>query len=283
MHIYHVDAFSSVAFSGNPAGVCPLEAPAPEEWMQQLAAEVNASETAFTHPLADGSYRLRWFTPTSEVDLCGHATLAAAHVINSAEHYPGRTVRLTPDERIRFSTNSGKLSAVVTETGITLDFPATPASAIPAPTSLARALGGTVPTWTGTSQFDLLVELADCDAVRSVAPDFNALTAMPYRGVIVTAAAEPSSDADFISRFFAPNVGVPEDPVTGSSHCTLAPFWTQRLGRKRLLGHQASQRGGYVGVELRGNRVGLHGQAITVFTSELATVAAPANTNFYNQ
>jgi predicted PhzF superfamily epimerase YddE/YHI9 len=264
--IYQVDAFTERPFAGNPAAVVPLERPAPEPWMRDLAAEMNLSETAFLWP--DGeAWRLRWFTPAAEVRLCGHATLASAHVL-------WETGRLGPAAPARFETLSGRLAARRGEDGIELDFPARPGEPVVPVPGLAAALGAS-PSSYARSADDYLVELADEWAVRALAPDFAALGALEVRGVIATAAADPGRDFDFVSRFFAPAVGVPEDPVTGSSHCTLAPFWSARLGRAELTGLQVSRRGGRVRTRLAGERVVLSGRAVTVFTGALAPAAAP--------
>jgi PhzF family phenazine biosynthesis protein len=255
---FHVDAFTARAFRGNPAAVCLLAAPRPARWMQSVAAEMNLAETAFVQPLA-GAFRLRWFTPLVEVDLCGHATLAAAHVLWTEGVAP-------PGELLRFRTRSGVLTAARARKGIELDFPARVASACAAPAGLARALGAT-PRFVGRNPDDLLVELASERAVRTLRPDLAAIARLAVRGVIVTARSR--GRVHFVSRFFAPAVGVPEDPVTGSAHCALAPFWAQRLGRTRLLGHQASARGGDVEVELAGDRVLLRGEAVTTVRGEL--------------
>jgi PhzF family phenazine biosynthesis protein len=255
---FHVDAFAAGPFRGNPAAVCLLAAPRPGKWMQSVAAEMNLSETAFVAPAA-GGFRLRWFTPTVEVDLCGHATLASAHVLWSEGLAPAT-------DGLRFRTRSGVLTATQRDGGIELDFPARPAAPCKAPAGLARALGAAV-RWVGRNQDDYLVELASERAVRELAPDLAAIARLPVRGVIVTAAA--ARQFDFVSRFFGPAVGVPEDPVTGSAHCAPAPFWADRLARPRLRGYQASVRGGVVETEVVGDRVRLLGTACTVVRGEL--------------
>jgi predicted PhzF superfamily epimerase YddE/YHI9 len=257
---FHVDAFTARAFRGNPAAVCLLSAPRPARWLQAVAAEMNLAETAFLQPLA-GAFRLRWFTPLVEVDLCGHATLAAAHVLWSEGVAP-------EGQLLRFRTRSGELTAARAGAGdrIELDFPARVARACKAPPGLARGLGAT-PRFVGRNPDDLLVELASERAVRELRPDLAALAKLPVRGVIVTARGRGRTH--FVSRFFAPRVGIPEDPVTGSAHCALAPFWGERLGRTRLHGHQASARGGDVEVELVGDRVLLRGDAVTTVRGEL--------------
>lgn len=257
--LWQVDAFTNRPFHGNPAAVCLLDEPRPDGWMQAVAAEMNLAETAFLLREDDG-FSLRWFTPTVEVDLCGHATLASAHFLWRDGH-------LKPAAEARFQTRSGVLTARERDGWITLDFPATPAAAAYPPHGLEDALG-TAPVEVGRSLFDLVVELEDEEAVRALAPDIPALALFPVRGVIVTARAR-GEEMDFVSRFFAPAVGVPEDPVTGSAHCTLGPWWAARLGRDDLVGYQASARGGVVRVEVRGDRVRLLGQAVTVLRGTL--------------
>ncbi len=257
--IVQVDAFTDTAFRGNPAAVCLLDGPASEEWMQAVALEMNLSETAFLHPVADG-FALRWFTPTVEVDLCGHATLASAHVLWTDGHLPLETTA-------RFHSSSGLLTARRTGHWIELDFPATPAEAVDPPDALLDALG--VPArWVGRNQFDYLVELESEAAIRGLRPDLTQIAQLPARGVMVTSRAE-SPEFDFVSRFFAPAVGIAEDPVTGSAHCTLGPFWSERLGKSELVAYQASQRGGTVRVRLEGDRVILGGQAVTTLRGDL--------------
>mgnify|MGYP005851360625 CR=1 FL=1 len=268
--IIQVDAFASRPFEGNPAAVCLLDRPARVSWMARVAREMNLSETAFVVPAPGGSattvvFGLRWFTPIVEVYLCGHATLAAAHALWE------RGV-VAPERSIRFETRSGPLQALRRPDGaIRLDFPALPIGRPQAPSEgLERMLG--VPIAQAiTSGMDWLIELESETDVTELRPDLTALATLPARGIIVTArAAEPESCGyDFVSRFFAPAVGVPEDPVTGSAHCRLAPFWADRLGRRQLIGRQLSARGGTVGVELEGERVGLVGYAVTVFRAEL--------------
>ncbi len=254
-----VDAFTAKPFAGNPAAVCLLAAPADDAWMQSVARELNLSETAFL--VREGSgYRLRWFTPAAEVALCGHATLASAHWL-------WESGAASEAEPIRFETRSGVLLAMKAGPWVALDFPAKPAAAAVPPEELARSLGA-APVAFGVSQFDALAELESEDAVRSLRPDVGALAALSYRGVIVTARAT-SPGFDFVSRFFAPQVGVPEDPVTGSAHCVLAPWWRAKLGKDDMVAFQASARGGAVKVGVRGERVLLGGQAVTVWKGEL--------------
>lgn len=255
-----VDAFTDRPFAGNPAAVCLLAKPADEAWMRDVAREMNLSETAFLTPDADG-YRLRWFTPAVEVALCGHATVASAHVLFESG-------ALAPSRTARFLTKSGLLTARRRDEWIELDFPAKPETATEAPPELLRALGTGGPSYVGIGEFDCLVELATEAEVRALQPDMGLLGALPYRGVIVTArAATPGYD--FVSRFFAPTVGVPEDPVTGSAHCCLGPYWKRKLGKDDFVAYQASARGGVIRVGVRGDRVLLGGQAVTVWRGEL--------------
>jgi predicted PhzF superfamily epimerase YddE/YHI9 len=263
--LFQVDAFTAEPFAGNPAAVCLLSEDADPGWMQRVAAEMNLAETAFLLPAgAAGSYRLRWFTPTVEVELCGHATLASAHVLWS-EGLVGA------GEPIRFETAGGRLGARPGPGDtIWLDFPATPAAPVDPPAGMLEALGAGEVRWVGLGRLDYLVELADEAAVRALAPDFGPLRRLGSRGVIVTAAAAPGSAGyDFVSRFFAPGAGIDEDPVTGSAHCALGPFWADRLGRDDLTGFQASSRGGLVRARPDGDRVHLGGQAVTVLRGRL--------------
>lgn len=258
--ITQVDSFTNTRFTGNPAGVCVMPGPGDATWMQQVAAEMNLAETAFLYPDGD-EYHLRWFTPTVEVDLCGHATLASAHVLWEAGH-------LAPTATARFRTRSGLLTATQQDGHITMDFPATPAIPVSAPEVLVAALG-VKPVFVGQNQFDYLVEVESAALVRDLTPDLTSIATLPVRGIIVTSRSDVPT-ADFISRFFCPAVGIAEDPVTGSAHCTLAPYWSTRLGKTELVGYQASVRGGTVTVRLAGDRVHLGGQAITVLRGELA-------------
>ncbi|MDF3299651.1 PhzF family phenazine biosynthesis protein [Streptomyces tropicalis] len=271
MRIRIVDAFTDRPFAGNPAGVLLLDAFPEDEWLQKVALEVNHAETAFARPLPEGGeadWALRWFTPATEVAMCGHATLATAHVLHTtgAHHGP-----------VRFATRSGVLVAAPAEDGtITLDFPTAPLTAVEVPDGVARALGA-VPIAaadTGPHVGDLLLELADEEAVRAVRPDHAALAAHSERGIIATArAGDPGRGYDFVSRCFFPNVGIDEDPVTGSAHTALAPFWSARLGRTDLIGLQASPRSGLVRTGLRGDRTLLTGGAVTVIDGELLSGA----------
>jgi PhzF family phenazine biosynthesis protein len=257
--IYQVDAFTDRPFSGNQAGVCVVPEPQDAGWMQNVAREMNLSETAFLHKQVDG-YNLRWFTPAVEVDLCGHATLASAHVLWEAGY-------LEAGEQARFHTRSGLLTADRKGDWIEMNFPAKPEEPAIAPPGLIEALGVPV-KYIGKSHYDYLVEVDAEEIVRNVKPDFNLLATVPARGVIVTSLAS-SKDYDFVSRFFAPQVGVNEDPVTGSAHCCLSPFWSNRFRKDVLVGYQASARGGVVRVRLSGDRVNLGGQAVTVLRGEL--------------
>lgn len=257
--IVQVDAFTDRPFAGNPAAVCILEEPRDDQWMRSVATEMNLSETAFLHREGDG-WSLRWFTPEVEVALCGHATLASAHVLWQDELLPF-------DQEARFHTKSGLLTAALQGDWISMDFPAKSEQEAPAPDGLERALG-VKPLYTGRSQFDWLVEVESEDVVRALKPDLTLLAGIEARGIIVTAQGK-SAGHDFVSRFFAPAVGVAEDPVTGSAHCVLAPFWAKRLGRDELTGYQASRRGGVVKVRVVGDRVVLAGQAVTVMRGEL--------------
>jgi predicted PhzF superfamily epimerase YddE/YHI9 len=296
-----VDAFTSEAFAGNPAAVCFLPGEREVSWMQNVAREMNLAETAFLRPL-DGEggrreFELRWFTPTVEIDLCGHATLASAHAL-------WESGRLAPGEQARFHTRSGLLTADPLDAGdagagdtsagdaarvdaapldasggdapgngagggwIQLDFPLTPNEPVPAPDGLIDAIGAGTPLYVGRSKFDYLVQVESEAVLRGVAPDLRRLSAIEARGVIVTSKAA-NGDYDFVSRFFAPRAGIDEDPVTGSAHCTLADFWHKQLGKTRFLARQISPRGGVLRVGLQGDRVLLGGQAITVLRGEL--------------
>lgn len=258
--IIQVDAFTDVPYKGNPAGVCVLNAPAPEAWMRNVAAEMNLSETAFLYP--DGeNYKLRWFTPAVEVELCGHATLASAHVLWEDNHVP-------LDRTICFTTRSGVLKATLVDGWIELDFPAKPASPAEPPKGLVEALG-VQPVYVGRSAFDYLVEVASEGVVRSITPNFDLLRRLAVRGVIVTAKSS-TENVHFVSRFFAPAVGVPEDPVTGSAHCTLGPYWQNKLHQSEFVAYQASRRGGIVKLRVAGDRVLLAGKAVTVLRGQLA-------------
>lgn len=257
--ITQVDAFTDTPFGGNPAAVCVLPEPRDERWMQQVAQEMNLSETAFLVELSDG-FRLRWFTPTVEVALCGHATLASAHVL-------WETGRLSPDATAHFHTLSGVLTARRDGSWIELDFPAMPESRIDPLPDLAAALD-VEPRYVGKNQFDYLVEVDSEATVRAMQPDMTLLKRVGVRGVIVTSRAE-TTPYDFVSRFFAPGSGIDEDPVTGSAHCCLGPFWQARLNKSEFVAYQASERGGIVRVRVDGDRVHLGGQAVTVLRGAL--------------
>lgn len=267
-----MDSFTDTAFGGNPAGVVVLDAPAEPAWMQSVAAELKHAETAFVVAGAgdhdgDGAEgetkSLRWFTPVTEVDLCGHATLATAHVLGGNQ---------------RFGTRSGELICTAADDGtVEMDFPSKPSEPVRAPAELAAGLPGVTVEDVAQGDSDLLVQVASAAQVRSLRPDIDALARIPVRGVIVTAPGD-SGGADFVSRFFAPRAGVPEDPVTGSAHCALAPWWAARTGRTPLdrttestdlVGEQVSARGGVVRMTLRGDRVGLAGRAVTVMRGNL--------------
>ncbi len=262
LDLYTVDAFTDRAFAGNPAAVCLLTEPRDAAWMQSVAREMSLSETAFLHPRTPRTegWSLRWFTPAIEVELCGHATLASAHVL-------WRSGRLAAGETARFHTLSGVLTAEQRGDWIELDFPARAAAETPAPEGLVDLLGGEA-VFVGKSRYDYLVELPSEAAVRGAAPDPRRLAALPVRGVMVTARAA-AGPYDFVSRFFAPGSGVDEDPVTGSAHCTLGPYWAPRLGKTELLAYQASARGGILRVRVEGERVLLGGQAVTIVEGRL--------------
>jgi PhzF family phenazine biosynthesis protein len=257
--IYQVDAFTSQPFHGNPAGVCILPKPTSESWMQSVAKEMNLSETAFLVREEDG-FQLRWFTPAVEVKLCGHATLASAHIL-------WETGTLASGEQARFHTLSGLLTADQRGDWIELDFPAKIEEPAEPLEELAAALGAN-PTYVGKNVFDYLVEIESEEIVRSLEPDFALLKKLPVRGVIVTARSS-SDNYDFVSRFFAPAVGVNEDPVTGSAHTCLTPYWAKKLGKDEMMAYQASERGGVLRVCLKGDRVLISGQAVTVLVGEL--------------
>lgn len=259
--IFQVDAFTSEPFSGNPAGVCILEKPAEEGWMQAVAAEMNIAETAFLYREGE-LFNLRWFTPEIEVDLCGHATLASAHVL-------WETGVLAKDQKAVFDTRSGILTAEDTGEMIELDFPREEADEAPAPEYLLEALG-VKPLYIGRNRFDYLIEVGSEKEVRALKPDFTLLKKVQTRGVIVTSVSD-SGSYDFVSRFFAPLTGVDEDPATGSAHCCLGPYWEKKLGKKEFKAYQASSRGGEINVRVDGDRVMLGGKAVTVLRCELVS------------
>jgi PhzF family phenazine biosynthesis protein len=257
--LLHVDAFADAPFRGNPAAVCLLDDDDSAPFMQALAAELALPATAFVRHARDG-FALRWFSPLAELALCGHGTLAAAHAL-------WETGRLAASATARFSTQSGVLSAVRRDAWISLELPSEPATAAAVPVGLLDSLGVKA-RFTARNRLDYLVEVEDEAAVRALEPDLRALAAVDTRGVIVTAAAT-TPGFDFVSRFFAPRVGIPEDAVTGSAHCCLAPLWAGRLGRRTVTGFQLSARGGIVRAEVAEERVRLSGQALTVFRGEL--------------
>jgi len=262
LKLVQVDAFTARPFYGNPAAVCVMSAPCTDaDRMQAIALEMNLAETAFLWPAENGDgYSLRWFTPAVEVALCGHATLASAHILWQDGHLP-------PGAQARFHTKSGLLTADSVDDWIELDFPATPAERADPPLGLEAALGATA-RYVGRTAFDYLVELDSEATVRSLKPNHAALAELPVRGVIVTSAAA-GPEFDFVSRFFAPGAGVAEDPVTGSSHCALTPFWGERLGKTEMVAYQASPRGGVIRVRNAGSCVKLGGQAVTTLRAEL--------------
>jgi PhzF family phenazine biosynthesis protein len=257
--LFHVDAFAVRPFTGNQAAVCLLPSWREDSWLQAVGAEMNLAETAFL-VRRQGHFDLRWFTPTVEVDLCGHATLASAHVLFSEGLAP-------PGEKIRFSTKSGILTAARSGDDIEMDFPLVAEEQAQAPPGLLEALGVTA-TYVGKSKFDYLVEVASEPALRALSPDFKRLAHVSARGVIVTSrSADPRFD--FVSRFFAPAVGIDEDPATGSSHCCLVDFWRKRLGKTAFTAYQASKRGGVIKVRVSGDRAFLGGSALIVAKGEL--------------
>lgn len=260
MRLLQIDAFTDQPFRGNPAAVCLLDRERDAAWMQSVGAEMNLSETAFLLPHADG-WSLRWFTPTIEVALCGHATLASAHALWEEK-------LLAPNETARFHTKSGLLTATKRGDLIELDFPATHEEKSDVPAGLLDSLGISNPRYVGRDKFDYLVEVESEEDVRRLKPNHAALRQIPVRGVIVTSRAS-NGDYDFVSRYFAPGSGIDEDPVTGSAHCRLAPFWSERLGKKEFVAYQASPRGGMLRVRLDGDRVKLAGRAVVVLRGEL--------------
>ncbi len=255
-----VDAFTDVPFKGNPAAVCVLNERIHDSLQQEIAFEMNLSETAFLYREDDGSFNLRWFTPVAEVDLCGHATLASSHILFENDF-------CRQDETIRFDTRSGELRTKKSGASIEMDFPAILQKRVDYPKELETALGVT-PVYVGMTKWNYLVEVESEEALRNIQPDFELLQSLPGWGTIVTARAS-TNGYDFISRFFAPEKGVKEDPVTGSAHCALGPYWMELLGKNKLSAYQASQRGGIVGVKVEGNRVFLSGKAVTVLSGEL--------------
>jgi PhzF family phenazine biosynthesis protein len=259
LKLYQVDAFTATLFKGNPAGVCVLDRPADEEWMLRVAKEMNLSETAFLLPENEG-WQLRWFTPKREVSLCGHATLASAHVLWEAG-------LLAPDATARFYTKSGELSAIKHGEWITLNFPVREIEEGALPEGLAHALGNLPMIFTGCKEDRWLVELESESAVCAIQPDFVLLASLPVRSVMVTTRATPPYD--FVSRYFAPSVGINEDPVTGSAYTYLTPYWIKKLEKEELFAYQASARGGEVRLRLDGGRVLIAGRAVTFFEGEM--------------
>jgi PhzF family phenazine biosynthesis protein len=253
--IYQVDAFTEKPFGGNPAGVCILPGPADPAWMQNVARDMNLSETAFLYG-ENGGYNLRWFTPTVEVEICGHATLASAHIL-------WEEGRVSRGEAIEFYTLSGVLTAAMNGDMIELDFPSEPESKAAAPPALIESLG-VKPLYVGRNRFDYLVEVASAEEVRALRPDFALLGTIPVRGVMVTSVSDMPG-YDFVCRFFGPASGIDEDPATGSAYCCLGPYWEKKLGKSEFLAYQASGRGGVIGVRVLGGRVKLLGKAVTVF------------------
>lgn len=256
---WQVDAFTNRPFAGNPAAVCWLDAPADPAWMQSVAAEMNLSETAFVHRTSEG-LNLRWFTPTHEVDLCGHATLATAHAL----WYSGKAAA---DEPLRFHTKSGWLTCRRAGDFIELDFPATPVAPAEPAAGLIEAMGPP-PQFVGRSKFDFVLRYDSADTLRTLRPDYQKLGQIPCRGIIVTAKSDDPK-YDFLTRSFFPAIGVNEDPVCGSAHCALTPYWAGELGKHELVAYQASARGGVLRLRLNGDRVILGGQAVTVWQGEL--------------
>jgi len=256
MKIYQVDAFTEKVFSGNPAAIVPLDEWLDPHILQEIAVENNLSETAFFVKNEDNSYRIRWFTPETEVDLCGHATLASAHVLYEFLNFDG--------EKVVFESNSGQLTVHKENNLYWMDFPSNPPEHVPVPKLLPEAIG-VIPIYTGINT-DLLVLVQDEETVRSIRPDLLILKKMEVRGTIITA---PGKDVDFVSRFFAPSVGVPEDPVTGSAHTVLTPFWSRRLKKQKLKARQVSKRGGNLICIQKGDRVKIGGHAVTYMTGEI--------------
>lgn len=259
MQLFGVDAFTPVPFRGNPACVCIIEKDRPDEWKQSVASELNVSETAFLQG-GDVSWGLRWFTPQVEVDLCGHATLASAHVL-------WETGRVDKGRGIAFETRSGKLGASNDGDWVELDFPEEPPQETKAPDRLLSALG-TEASWVGKNRFDYIVEVESEKKLKGLKPDFVMLGEVSTRGVIVTSRSQ-GGQYDFVSRFFAPAVGVSEDPVTGSAHCCLGPYWKEKTGLDILTAYQVSRRGGFLKLRVAGGRVFISGQAVTVWRGEI--------------
>ena len=258
--LYQVDAFSPVPFRGNPAAVCLLDHPRPDAWMTALAAEMNLSETAFVLPEGTG-YRLRWMTPKVEVRLCGHATLASAHILFE-------TSKAAPNDTLHFHTLSGELTARQVDGWIELNFPVKSVAASEPPAGLMEALG-VQPVWVGRNEQTYLVEVEDEETVRSAQPNHAALASLPLRYVLLTSRGRSGGAYDCVSRYFAPGAGIAEDPVTGSAHCYVIDYWGQKLGKDQLLAYQASARGGELRLVRQGERVLIRGQAVTILRGEL--------------
>lgn len=256
MKLYQVDAFTDEVFSGNPAAVVPLERWMDNEVMQKISAENNLSETAYFVEKSDGSYHIRWFTPKTEVDICGHATLASAHVLFEQLDFKGK--------KVVFQSKSGQLTVEKKDDIYWMNFPSNPPEPIPVPKLLPDAIG-TIPIYTGVNR-DMLVLLQDEDTLKSVRPDFSLLEKMEVRGIIITA---KGSDCDFVSRYFAPSMGIYEDPVTGSAHTLLTPFWGKRLGKSSLKARQVSKRGGNIMCKQKDDRVEIGGSAVTYMTGDI--------------
>ena len=259
--VIQVDAFTDQPFAGNPAAVCVSPAPLNETLMQRIATEMNLSETAFLYPLAEaGNYSLRWFTPTAEIDLCGHATLASAHVLWTEGH-------LAADITARFHTKSGELSVAPQGELLRMDFPAQPVQDASVSPNLVGAMNHADIVHCSRNRVNILVELRSQKAVANLIPDFDKFKKLNCQGVIVTSAGD--APYDFVSRYFVPSMGIPEDPVTGSSHCSLAPYWQAKLGKDKMVAYQASTRGGVIHVECTAERIYISGQAVTVMRGEL--------------
>ena len=261
--LYQVDAFTEKPFAGNPAAVCLLEPSISDELMQKIAAEMNLSETAFVQKISDNRYNLRWFSPMVEVDLCGHATLATAFVLFSENLVSKNSV-------IEFATRSGILKTAWNAGKISMEFPYELEQPVEIPADLEKALGARA-IYIGRNRMDYLVELESEMVVRNLQPDLNLLSQIETRGVIVTARSH-HAEYDFVSRMFGPRVGISEDPVTGSAHCCLGPYWSKKLGKQNLVGYQCSARGGFVGVSLQPNHVTLSGHAALVFKTALRQI-----------
>ncbi len=261
LNIFTVDAFTDKPFAGNPAGVCVLDSPIDEDLMKKIAFEMNLSETAFLQKKDDGSYSLRWFTPSVEVDLCGHATLASSHIL-------WETGKEDKSSQLRFQTRSGLLKANFKNGEIELDFPLIESKPVDIPEKLVKVLG-VKPVNLVKTEWNYLAELDSEETVRNLDPDFGLMKSLEAWGTIVTAKASMSG-FDFVSRFFAPDKGINEDPVTGSAHCALAPYWMGKTGKTSFKAYQASERGGILGVRIEGNRVSLTGKAVTVFELQYA-------------